>query len=116
MALIRLAAFLLIAASFVTTAEAQERTFVHRFETKTVFLEVAEHWIEVWSVRDGECMMYPSSPEATDTALRFKGGTTWQLARSENGIEVTFPKGRTVRYETTKKEPEALCGFHGRDI
>jgi len=28
----RLAALLLIVASFVTTAEAQERTFVHRFE------------------------------------------------------------------------------------
>jgi len=115
MALIRLAALLLIAASFVTTAEAQERTFVHRFENRTVYLEVAEHWLEVWSVTDEGCMMYPSSPEATDTALRFAGGTTWQLARSENGIEVTFPKGRTVRYETTKKEPEQICGFHHRD-
>jgi len=112
----RLAALLLIAASIVTTAEAQERTFVHRFETKTVYLEVAEHWLEVWSVTDEGCMMYPSSPEATDTALRFKGGTTWKLARAEEGIEVTFPEGRTVRYEATKKEPEALCGFHGRDI
>jgi len=112
----RLAALLLIVASFVTTAEAQERTFVHRFETKTVFLEVSEHWLEVWSVQDGECMMYPSSPEATDTALRFAGGTTWQLAATEGGMNVTFPKGRTVRYETTEKEPEAICGFHGRDI
>jgi len=112
----RLAALLLIAASLVTTAEAQERTFVHRFENRTVYLEVAEHWIEVWSVTDEGCMMYPSSPEATDRALRFKGGTTWKLARAEEGIEVTFPEGRTVRYETTEKEPEALCGFHGRDI
>jgi len=113
----RLAALLLVVASFVTTAEAQtEQTFRHEFADRTVYLEVAEHWIEVWSVTGEGCMMYPSSPEATDTALRFKGGTTWQLARSENGIEVTFPKGRTVRYETTKKEPEALCGFHGRDI
>jgi hypothetical protein len=61
-------------------------------------------------------MMYPSSPEATDTALRFAGGTTWQLARAGKGIKVTFPKGRTVRYETTDKEPEKICGFHGRDI
>jgi len=112
----RLAALLLIAASLVTTAEAQERTFVHRFENRTVYLEVAEHWIEVWSVTDEGCMMYPSSPEATDTALRFKGGTTWELAATEGGMEVTFPKGRTVRYEATKKEPEAICGFHGRDI
>ena len=112
----RLAALLLIAASLVTTAEAQERTFVHRFETKTVFLEVAEHWLEVWSVQDGQCMMYPSSPEATDRALRFAGGTTWELAATEGGMEVTFPKGRTVRYETTEKEPEQICGFHGRDI
>jgi hypothetical protein len=112
----RLAALALIAASIVTTAKAQtERTFVHRFETRTVYLEVAEHWLEVWSVTDEGCMMYPSSPKATDTALRFNGGTTWELARAEKGIEVTFPEGRTVRYETTEKEPEALCGFHGRD-
>jgi len=113
----RLAALLLIAASFVTTAEAQtEQTFRHEFEDRTVYIEVAEHWIEVWSVTDEGCMMYPSSPEATDTALRFKGGTTWKLARAEEGIEVTFPEGRTVRYEATKKEPEQICGFHGRDI
>jgi hypothetical protein len=113
----RLAALLLLAASVVTTAEAQtERTFVHRFENRTVYLEVAEHWLEVWSVTDQGCMMYPSSPEATDTALRFAGGTTWKLTATEGGIEVTFPEGRTVRYEATKKEPEALCGFHGRDI
>ncbi|MCS4162731.1 hypothetical protein GGP94_003179 [Salinibacter ruber] len=112
----RLAALLLIAASFVTTAEAQERTFVHRFETKTVYLEVAEHWLEVWSVTDEGCMMYPSSPEATDRALRFKGGTRWKLAATKAGMEVTFPEGRTVRYEATEKEPEALCGFDGRDI
>jgi len=55
--MIRLAALLLIAASIVTTAKAQERTFVHRFENRTVYLEVAEHWIEVWSVQDGECML-----------------------------------------------------------
>jgi len=97
-------------------AEAQERTFVHRFETKTVFLEVSEHWLEVWSVTDEGCMMYPSSPEATDTALKFKGGTTWQLAATEGAMEVTFPEGPTVRYETTEKEPESICGFHGRDI
>jgi len=113
----RLAALLLIAASIVTTAEAQtERTFVHRFETKTVFLEVAEHWLEVWAVTDEGCMMYPSSPEATDTALRFKGGTTWTLTALEGGIDVTFPQGRTVRYKATEKEPESICGFHGRDI
>jgi len=112
----RLAALLLIAASFVTTAEAQERTFVHRFETKTVFLEVAEHWLEVWSVTDEGCMMYPSSPEATDTALKFAGGTTWQLAQAEEGIEVTFPEGRTVTYKRTEREPEQICGFHGRDL
>jgi len=112
----RLAALLLIAASIVTTAEAQERTFVHRFETKTVFLEVAEHWLEVWSVQDGQCMMYPSSPEATDTALKFAGGTTWQLAQAEEGIEVTFPEGRTVTYKRTEREPEQICGFHGRDL
>jgi len=113
----RLAALLLVVASFVTTAEAQtEQTFRHEFADRTVYLEVAEHWLEVWSVQDGECMMYPSSPEATDTALRFKGGTTWKLAATEGGMEVTFPEGRTVRYETTEKEPEALCGFHGRDI
>ena len=112
----RLAALLLIAASFVTTAEAQERTFVHRFETKTVFLEVAEHWLEVWSVQDGQCMMYPSSPEATDTALKFAGGKTWQLAQAEEGIEVTFPEGRTVTYKRTEREPEQICGFHGRDL
>jgi len=112
----RLAALLLIVASIVTTAEAQERTFVHRFETKTVFLEVAEHWLEVWSVTDEGCMMYPSSPEATDTALRFAGGTTWQLAQAEEGIEVTFPEGRTVTYKRTEREPEQICGFHGRDL
>jgi len=113
----RLAALLLIVASFVTTAEAQtEQTFRHEFEDRTVYLEVAEHWIEVWSVTDEGCMMYPSSPEATDTALRFAGGTTWQLAATEGGMEVTFPEGRTVRYETTEKEPESICGFHGRDI
>jgi len=113
--MIRLAALLLIDASIVATAEAQERTFVHRFENRTVFLEVAEHWIEVWSVTDEGCMMYPSSPEATDTALRFAGGTTWQLVRAENGIEVTFPGGKTVTYQVTEKEPERICGFHARD-
>lgn len=113
----RLAALLLVVASFVTTAEAQtEQTFRHEFADRTVYLEVAEHWIEVWSVTGEGCMMYPSSPEATDTALRFAGGTTWELAATEGGMEVTFPKGRTVRYEATKKEPEAICGFHGRDI
>jgi len=112
----RLAALTLIVASLVTTAEAQERTFVHRFETKTVYLEVAEHWLEVWSVTDEGCMMYPSSPEATDTALRFKGGTTWELAATEGGMEVTFPEGRTVTYKRTEREPEQICGFHGRDI
>ena len=112
----RLAALLLIAASIVTTAEAQERTFVHRFETKTVYLEVAEHWLEVWSVQDGQCMMYPSSPEATDTALKFAGGTTWPVAQAEEGIEGTFPEGRTVTYKRTEREPEQICGFHGRDL
>jgi hypothetical protein len=112
----RLATLLLIVASFVTTAEAQERTFVHRFEDRTVYLEVAEHWLEVWAVTDEGCMMYPSSPEATDTALRFKGGTTWTLTATEGGMEVTFPEGRTVRYKATEKEPESICGFHGRDI
>ena len=98
----RLAALLLLAASVVTTAEAQtERTFVHRFENRTVYLEVAEHWLEVWSVTEQGCMMYPSSPEATDTAPRIAGGTTWELAATEGGIEVTFPEGRTVRYEAT---------------
>jgi len=112
----RLATLLLIAASFFATAEAQEQTFRHEFADRTVYIEVAEHWLEVWSVTDEGCMMYPSSPEATDTALRFKGGTTWKLAATEGGMEVTFPEGRTVRYETTRKEPEQICGFHGRDI
>jgi hypothetical protein len=112
----RIAALLLIVASIVTTAEAQtEQTFRHEFEDRTVYLEVAEHWLEVWSVTSEGCMMYPSSPEATDTALRFKGGTTWELAATEGGMEVTFPKGRTVRYKTTEKEPEAICGFHHKD-
>jgi len=111
----RLAALLLIVASIVTTAEAQERTFRHEFENRTVYLEVAEHWIEVWSVTDEGCMMYPSSPEATDTALRFKGGTTWKLARAEKGIKVMFPEGRTVMYNRTEREPEQICGFHHRD-
>jgi hypothetical protein len=112
----RLAALLLIAASIVTTAEAQtEQTFRHEFADRTVYIEVAEHWLEVWSVTDEGCMMYPSSPEATDTALRFKGGTTWQLARAEKGIEVTFPRGKTVTYQVTQKEPERICGFHARD-
>ena len=113
----RLAALLLVVASFVTTAEAQtEQTFRHEFADRTVYLEVAEHWLEVWSVQDGQCMMYPSSPEATDTALRFAGGTTWQLAQAEEGIEVTFPEGRTVTYKRTEREPEQICGFHGRDL
>jgi len=112
----RLAALVLIVASFVTTAEAQtERTFVHRFETRTVYLEVAEHWIEVWSVQDGECMMYPSSPEMDGTTLRFKGGTTWELAATEGGMTVTFPGGKTVTYQVTQKEPERICAFHHRD-
>jgi hypothetical protein len=112
----RLAALTLIAASLVTTAEAQtEQTFRHEFAERTVYLEVAEHWLEVWSVQDGECMMYPSSPEATDTALKFAGGTTWKLAATEGGMAVTFPGGKTVRYQVTQKEPEAICGFHGRD-
>jgi len=112
----RLAALALIAASIVTTAEAQtEQTFRHEFADRTVYIEVAEHWLEVWSVTDEGCMMYPSSPEATDTALRFKGGTTWELAAIEGGMEVTFPEGRTVTYQVTQKEPEAICGFHGRD-
>jgi len=112
----RLAALLLIAASIVTTAEAQtEQTFRHEFPERTVYIEVAEHWLEVWSVTDEGCMMYPSSPEATDTALKFAGGTTWELAATEGGMEVTFPGGKTVTYEVTKKEPEQICGFHGRD-
>jgi len=112
----RLAALLLIAASIVITAEAQtERTFVHRFEGRTVYLEVAQHWIEVWSVTGDGCMMYPSSPKVTDTALKFAGGTTWELARAEKGIEVTFPQGRTVTYRRTERDPERICGFHHRD-
>jgi len=111
----RLAALLLIVASFVTTAKAQERTFVHRFEDRTVYLEVGEHWLEVWSVQDWECMMYPSSPEITNRALRFKGGTTWEIQKAEGGVEVTFPRGRTVTYTRTEREPEQICGFHHRD-
>lgn len=112
----RLAALTLIAASFATTAEAQnEQTFRHEFAERTVYLEVAEHWLEVWSITDEGCMMYPSVPEATDSALKFAGGTTWQLARAEKGIEVTFPRGKTVTYQGTQKEPEQICGFHGRD-
>jgi len=112
----RLATLLLIAASIVTTAEAQtEQTFRHRFEDRTVYIEVAEHWLEVWSVQDGECMMYPSSPEITNRALRFKGGTTWEIQKAEGGVEVTFPRGRTVTYTRTEREPEQICGFHHRD-
>jgi hypothetical protein len=59
--------------------------------------------------------MYPSSPEATDAALKFAGGTTWELARAEGGVKVTFPRGRTVTYRRTEREPEQICGFHGRD-
>jgi hypothetical protein len=114
--MIRLAALLLIAASIVTTAEAQtEQTFRHEFDDRTVYLEVAEHWLEVWSVQDRECMMYPSSPEIDSTTLRFKGGTTWRFARVEEGIEVTFSGGKAVTYQVTQKEPEQICGFHGRD-
>jgi len=112
----RLAALLLIVASFVTTAEAQtERTFVHRFQARTVYLEVAEHWLEVWSVTDQGCIMYPSSPEATDTALQFPSGTTWEIQKAEVGVKVTFPQGRTVTYRRTEREPEQICGLHHRD-
>jgi hypothetical protein len=112
----RLAALALIAASFATTAEAQnEQTFRHEFAERTVYLEVAEHWLEVWSVTDEGCMMYPSVPETTDGALRFAGGTTWEVQKAEGGVEVTFPKGRTVRYRATEKEPERICGFNHRD-
>jgi hypothetical protein len=60
-------------------------------------------------------MMYPSSPEIDSTTLRFKGGTTWELAQDEKGIEVTFPGGKTVTYQVTQKEPERICAFYGRD-
>jgi len=112
----RLATLLLIAASIVTTAEAQtEQTFRHEFPERTVYIEVAEHWLEVWSVTDEGCMMYPSSPEMDGTTLRFKGSTTWELAATEGGMEVTFPGGRSVTYQVTQKEPEQICGFHHKD-
>lgn len=104
-------ALLLIVTTFVTTAHAQERTFRHEFDDRTVYVEVAQHWVEVWSVTDQGCMMYPSTPTTTDTALQFSGGTTWELTPVEGGIEITFPQGRSVPYRVTNKEPEQICGF-----
>jgi hypothetical protein len=97
-------------------AHAQERTFVHEFKDRTVYIEVAEHWVEVWSRSGGQCVMYPSSPEVGAGKITFAAGTTWEVAAVENGIEITFPSGRAVLYERTDTEPERLCAFHGRDI
>jgi hypothetical protein len=96
-------------------AHAQERTFIHEFEDRTVYIEVAEYWVEVWSRSDGQCVMYPSAPEVSAGQITFAAGTTWEVAAVETGIEITFPSGRTVLYERTDTEPERICAFHGRD-
>jgi hypothetical protein len=100
---------------FTLPAQAQERTFIHEFEGRTVYIEVAEYWVEVWSRSGGQCVMYPSAPDVSAGQITFAAGTTWEVAAVETGIEITFPGGRTVLYKRTSADPERLCAFHGRD-
>lgn len=97
--------------AFPAQAQPQERTFKNSFAERTVWIEVADHWVEVWARQDGQCLMYPSTPTVSDGKIEFKAGTVWEINAVNRGIEITFPGGRVVRYRQTSEQPEAICGL-----
>ena len=103
----------LLGALAVPTVGAQ--TLVHDFQREgeeyTVYLRIEDQWIETWRVgEEGNCMMYPSSVQYEDDKIRFREGTEWMVERvDKETVDITFPKGRTVTYEETQRDPAALC-------
>ncbi|MFB6272751.1 MAG: hypothetical protein ABEL51_07650 [Salinibacter sp.] len=109
--------FVLLFAAALPAADAQ--TLKHDFqrdgETYTVYLRIEEGWIETWRVgENGDCMMYPSVVEYEGDTIRFQKGTEWTVERAgASTMEITFPKGRTVAYERTQRDPATLCDMKG---
>jgi hypothetical protein len=103
----------LLFAAALPAAEAQ--TLKHDFqrdgEAYTVYLRIEDGWIETWRVGEsGDCMMYPSTVQYEGNTIRFQKGTEWTVEKDgASTMKITFPKGRTVTYERTQRDPATLC-------
>jgi hypothetical protein len=95
----------------IVGAQTLKHDFQREGEEYTVYLRIEDQWIETWRVgEEGNCMMYPSSVQYEDDKIRFREGTEWMVERvDEETMDITFPKGRTVTYEETQRDPAAVC-------
>jgi len=95
-------------------AQPQKQVLKHTFEEYTVYIVLVDlgrqvTLLEVWRRAGSDCEMYPSVVQLTESGIQFKAGTAWEVSAVEKGLEITFPKGRTVTYTATRKDPQALC-------
>ncbi|WP_263786432.1 hypothetical protein [Salinibacter grassmerensis] len=101
--------------AFATVPTAEAQTLKHDFQREgekyTVYLRIEDQWIETWRVgEEGNCMMYPSSVQYENDKIQFRQGTEWMVERvDEQTMDITFPKGRTITYEETQRDPAVLC-------
>ena len=95
----------------IVGAQTLKHDFQREGEEYTVYLRIEDQWIETWRVgEEGNCMMYPSSVQYEEDKIRFREGTEWMVERvDEETMDITFPKGRTVTYEETQRDPAAVC-------
>jgi hypothetical protein len=95
-------------------AQPQKQVLKHTFEEYTVYIVLVDlgrqaTLLEVWRRAGSDCEMYPSVVQLTESGIQFKAGTAWEVSAVEKGLEITFPKGRTVTYTATREDPQALC-------
>jgi len=106
---------LIIALALPAAAEAQVH-LKHETDTTRTVITLTEHFIEVCGWRNGEPMFVPGSVEYDGDTVRFPRGTEWRVEKAEGAMKITFPEGRTLRYEQSEESARQACGLHDREI
>jgi len=105
---------LILALALPAAAEAQVH-LKHETDTTRTVITLTEYHIEVCGWRNGEPMFVPGSVEYDGDTVRFPRGTEWQVERDGAAMEITFPKGRTLRYKKSEESARQACGLTATD-
>lgn len=110
----RLAYFLVASFFLCAAATAQPEgvagVWEHYFleQNRTVYLELGQRTIIVWSVGDdGSCLQYPGGTEWNGDSMR-RIGQDWRVRVDASALQVAFPD-TTVTYERSTDDPRELC-------
>jgi len=109
------AALLILVLALPATVEAQVH-LRHETDTTRTVITLTEHFVEVCGWRNGKPMFVPGSVEYDGDTVRFPKGTEWEVEQDEEGMRITFPKGRTLKYLPSEQTARQACGLHDNEI